>query len=134
MIRILIIENNIKLRKRIKRILLTKFPFLSVAEASDENEAFSEITKMRPDLIIMDIRLSGVNGLELTKKIKMRYPFIPIAINTNNDSPEYKTAAVQIGAEYFLSKKTNTINDLLSLAESIFLKRSEATNKAQECG
>jgi DNA-binding NarL/FixJ family response regulator len=89
---------------------------------------------MRPDLIIMDIRLSGVNGLELTKKIKMRYPFIPIAINTNNDSPEYKTAAVQIGADYFLSKKTNTINDLLSLAESIFLKRSEATNKAQECG
>ncbi|MGD8765503.1 MAG: response regulator [Desulfobacteraceae bacterium] len=134
MFKILIIEDNIKLRKRIKRILISKLPFLSVAEASDETEAFSEIEKKRPDLVIMDIRLAGENGLDLTKKIKMRYPFIPIVINTNNDSPEYKTAAVQVGADYFLSKTSNTINDLVSLAESIFLMGSEDTSNSYECG
>jgi DNA-binding NarL/FixJ family response regulator len=132
MFKILIIEDNIKLRKRIKKILISKLPFLSVAEASDENETFSEIEKKRPDLVMIDIRLAGENGLDLTKKIKMQYPSIPIAINTNNDSPEYKTAAVQVGADYFLSKKSNTINDLVSLAESIYLRESEDTSKTYE--
>ena len=134
MFKILIIEDNIKLRKRIKKILISKLPFLSVAEASDEKETFLEIEKKRPDLVIMDIRLAGENGLDLTRKIKMQYPFIPIAINTNNDSPEYKTAAFQVGADYFLSKKSNTINDLVSLAESIYLRESEDTSKTYECG
>lgn len=133
MFKILIIEYNVRLRKRIKKILMSKLPFLSVAEASDEKETFLEIEKKRPDLIIMDIRLAGENGLELTKKIKMRYPSIPIAINTNNDSPEYKTAAIKMGADYFLSKKSNTINELVSLAEYFFFKDHEDKIKNYEC-
>ena len=134
MFRILIVEDNIKLRRRIKRILISKLPFLSVAEASDEKETFSEIEKKRPDLVVMDIQLAAESGLNLTKKIKMRYPEIPVAINTNNDSPEYENAAVEVGADYFLSKKSNTINDLALLAESIFLKKSEVKIKTYECG
>ena len=124
MFNILIIDGNIRLRKRIKNILLSKLPFLSVAEASDEKETFSEIEKTQPTLIIMDIHLAGAHGLNLTKKIKMRFPLMPVAINTNNDTPEYKTASVQVGADYFLSKKTNTINDLMSLVESIYFGKS----------
>ena len=124
MFNILIIEDNIRLRQRIKDLLISKLPFLIIAEASDEKEAFSEIEKNRPDLVIMDIHMAAENGLNLTKMIKMRYPCIPIAINTNNDAPEYKTAAEKIGAEYFLSKKSNTINDLALLARSIFLKKT----------
>jgi len=134
MFNILIIEDDIKLRQRINKILISKLPLLSIAEASDEKETFSEIEKKRPDLVIMDIRLAGENGLNLTKKIKGRCPFIPIAINTNNDSAEYKTAAAQVGADYFLSKKSNTIYDLVSLAESIFLRESEDTSKTYKCG
>ena len=134
MFKIIIIEDNIKLRKRMKRILISKLPFLSVAEASDEKETFSEIGENRPDLVIIDIRLAGENGLNLTKKIKMQYPFIPVVINTNNDSPEYRSEAAQVGADYFFSKKSNTINELVSLAESIFLKESEDTSKTYEWG
>ena len=134
MFKILIIDDNIKLRKRIRRILISKLPFSSVAEASDETETFSEIEKKRPDLVIMDIRLACENGLDLTRKIKIRYPLIPIAINTNNDSPEYKSAAIQVGADHFLSKASNTIIDLVSLAEVIFLMGSEDTSNTYECG
>jgi DNA-binding NarL/FixJ family response regulator len=124
MFNILIIEDNIGLRQRIKSILISKLPFLNFAEASDEKEAFLEIEKNRPDLIIMDIHLTVESGLHLTETIKMQYPCIPIAINSNNDSPEYKAAADKVGAEYFFSKKTNTINDLALLAGSIFLKKT----------
>jgi DNA-binding NarL/FixJ family response regulator len=124
MLNILIIEDNIRLRQRIKSILKSKLPYLIVAEASDEKEAFSEIENNRPDLVIMDIHLAAENGLNLAKMIKMQYPYIPIAINTHSDSPEYKTAADQVGVEYFLSKKSNTINDLALLAGSIFFKKT----------
>ena len=134
MFKILIVEDNIKLRNRIKRILIAKLPFLSVAEASDEKDTFAEMEHQHPDLVIMDIRLGSENGLNLTKKIKMRYPSIPIAINTNHDSSEYKTAALRVGAEYFFSKKSNTINDLVSLAESIFLRGTEDASKTYETG
>jgi DNA-binding NarL/FixJ family response regulator len=125
MFSILIVEDNIKLRKRIKKILLSKCPSLNIEEASDENKAFSEIRKKQPLLVIIAIRLAGDNGLHLAKKIKDQYPHIPVAINTNHDSPEYKTAAVKVGVDYFLSKKSNSINDLVSLTQSICLRRAE---------
>ncbi|MEJ2727298.1 MAG: response regulator [Deltaproteobacteria bacterium] len=124
MLSILIVEDSVILRKRIKKILLSKLPSLNIAEASNENNVFSEIRKNRPALVIMDIRLAGNNGLNLTKKIKDRYPLIPVAIHTNHDSAEYKIAAAQVGADYFLSKKSNTIIDLVSLAQSVYLRRS----------
>jgi DNA-binding NarL/FixJ family response regulator len=124
MFNILIIDGNTGLRKRIKKILVSKLPFLSVAEASNEKETFSEIERTQPTLVIIDIRLAEAHGLNLTKKIKKRYPLLPVAVNTNNDSPEYKTASIQFGADYFLSKKTNTINDLMSLVESIYFRKS----------
>ena len=80
-------------------------------------------------MVIIDIRLASENGLNLTKKIKMQYPFIPVVINTNNDSPEYRSEAAQVGADYFLSKNSNTINELVSLAKSIFSKASVTTNQ-----
>jgi DNA-binding NarL/FixJ family response regulator len=126
---IIIIEENIKLRKQIKRILISKLPFLSIAEASDEKETFLEIGETHPDLVIIDIQLAGENGLNLTKEIKMQYPHIPVVINTNNDSPEYQNEATLVGADYFLSKRSNTINELVTLIESIFSKASVAANQ-----
>ena len=126
---IIIIEDNIKLRKQIKRILTSKIPFLSVAEASDEKETLLEISKKRPDCVIIDVQLAGENGLNLTKKIKIQYPHIPVVINTNNDSPEYRNEATLVGADYFLSKRSNTINELVTLIESIFSKASVAANQ-----
>lgn len=125
MCRILIVEDNIKLSKWIKNILLSKFPFLNIAEASNEDKAFSEISKKQPILVIMDIRLADDNGLHLAKKIKDQYPLIPVAINTNHDSPEYKNAAIKAGVDYFLSKKSNSINDLVSLTQSICFMGAE---------
>jgi DNA-binding NarL/FixJ family response regulator len=132
MFEILIVEDNIKLRKRIKKILVSKLPFLTVLEACDEKGTFLTIEKKQPHLVILDIRLACENGLNLAKKIKAQYPFIPIAINTNNDSPEYKSAAAQAGANFFLSKKSNTINDLVSLTEAILLRKAEDISETYE--
>ena len=66
----------------------------------------------------MDIRLPGENGLELTKKIKMSYPDIIIVILTSYDLPEYRQAARESKADYFVTKDSPT-QDFLTLVESI---------------
>lgn len=119
MYNIMVVENDIKLRQRIKAILEFKLPFVSVIEASDMEQTLKRIKLHPPEFIIVDIRLAKENGLVLAKKIKKKYPGIIITINSNYDSPEYQAEAQKIGADYFLSKKTNTIQDLLKLVQSI---------------
>ena len=122
MLKILIVEDNIKLRKKIKEILESRLSFVRITEAGDGKKTFTEIEKYHPDVIFMDIKLSRENGLKLTEKIKKQYPQIIIVINTSYDSPEYRGAVLKLGAEYFLSKKTNNITDIVVLVESIYFK------------
>ena len=62
-----------------------------------------KIKRMPPSLIFMDIGLPGLNGLQLTRKIKEDFPNIPIAMLTGYDFPEYRRTASEYGADrYFL--------------------------------
>lgn len=119
MYNIMVVENDVKLRQRIKAILEFKLPFVTVIEASDTKQTLKRIKQYHPKFILMDIRLEKENGLILAKKIKKEYPNIIITINSNYDSPEYQAEAEKVGVDCFLSKKTNTINDLLKLVQSI---------------
>ena len=116
---ILIVEDNISLRKMMKDILVAELHFATIAEASNVKETFMEISKNLPDIIIMDLKLEKENGLKLTKLIKEKYPQIIIVINSNYDSIEYRKAAQQKGADVFFSKKTNNVGDIIALTEFI---------------
>jgi YesN/AraC family two-component response regulator len=72
----------------------------------------------------MDIRLPGVNGLQLTRRIKKDLPHIRIAIVTSYDLPEYQQAAIQYGADRFFVK------DLLNWDEIEVFMRSIRDGKA----
>jgi len=116
-VNILIVEDNISLRKMMKDILVAELDFANIVEASNVKETLMEISKNLPDIIIMDIKLKKENGLKLTKLIKEKHPQIIIAINSNYDSLEYRKAAQQKGADVFLSKKTNNVGDIIALTK-----------------
>ncbi len=65
---------------------------------------FCKVDTVHPDLIFMDIRLSGESGLNLTKKIKAVFPDIMIFVLTSYDIPEYREAAFRCGADKFIVK------------------------------
>jgi len=90
-----------------------------VDEASDGKEVLQKVDTFRPDFILMDIKLPGESGLELTKKIKIDSPKTIISILTNYDLPEYRKAAYHYGADYFLSKSASTTDEILRLIETI---------------
>jgi DNA-binding NarL/FixJ family response regulator len=123
MFRALIVEDSTFFRQLLKEALHSRFPKMDITEAIDGVEALQKIDTLLPDLIFMDIKLPGESGLELTKKIKTQYPDIIIIILTAYDIPEYRDAAYQYKANYFLSKGSASKEDILRLVESILSDR-----------
>lgn len=125
MAKILIIEDNALIRRSLRDIVRRQFPSVSVEEARDQKEAIDKVQAFRPSLIFMDIKLPGGNGLYLTKKIKARLPSTAIAMITHYDIPEYRKAAVEWGANFFLSKCTSSRKDIVEIVESVVSEKGK---------
>ena len=123
MFKTLIVEDNVRFRECLKELLLSRIPSMVVEEVGDGEEALHKIDAHIPDLIFMDIKLPGENGLQVTKKVKTRYPEIVVIILTYYDSPEHREAAGQCGANHFLPKSTST-EEVVKLVQSIVSKKS----------
>jgi DNA-binding NarL/FixJ family response regulator len=119
MLKTLIVEDSVIFRTLLKEALTTRFPFMEIFETGDGEEALRMVEILPPDLIFMDIKLPGESGLDLTKKIKTEHPKIIVIILTSYDTPEYREAAEQVKADYFLAKGSSTKNSILGLIESI---------------
>ena len=122
MARVLLVEDNVTFQQTLKNLLSGRFPFMHFDVAKDGEEAFQKINDFRPNLIFMDVKLPGENGLEITKKTKDSKFDGLIIILTSHDLPEYREAAKSCGADYFISKGSSTAEEILTLVDSILLK------------
>lgn len=123
MFRTLIVEDSAFYRQLLKEALNSRFPSMDIFEATDGEKVLQKIEALRPDLVFMDIKLPGESGLELTQKIKTQYPEIIIIILTAYDIPEYREAAYQYNANYFLTKGSASKENILALVESALSDR-----------
>ena len=117
--KVLIVEDSPLFRKLLKETLHSRFPSMEISEAENGEEALQNVKAFCPDLIFMDIKLPGENGLQITAKIKAHCPDITVVILTSYDTQEYREAAVQAKASYFLSKGSSTREGILDLVKSI---------------
>jgi len=117
-LRTLIVEDNSLFRQTLRESLQKSFPQIVIEEAVNGAEALQRINALLPDLILMDIRLPGENGLGLTSKIKAIYPDATIFVLTNYDTPECRKAASRCGADRFIAK--DSLNQLEELIKSYF--------------
>lgn len=116
---LLIVEDDTQLREKITAILAEAFPTIQIFQAADAKDASRIIEAEQPAAAVVDIKLPDTSGLELTRSIKLTCPKTIVIINSNYDSLEYRHAATQNGADYFLSKKENPLKDLIGLVGSI---------------
>jgi DNA-binding NarL/FixJ family response regulator len=123
MFKTLIVEDSAFYRQLLNEALHSRFPSMDISEAKDGEDALKKVDALSPDLIFMDIKMPGESGLELTKKIKKQHPEIIIIMLTAYDMPEYREAAYQNKADYFLSKGSTSREDILTLVESILSGR-----------
>jgi DNA-binding NarL/FixJ family response regulator len=123
---VLIIENNDFFRRSFKEILKMYIPSLSVEESADGSDALKKINQKSPDVVFMDIRLPGKNGLELTREIKDHHPNVVISIFTSYDLPEYRKIAEEYGADHFLLKDTLTGAEIAALVKAIVAEKTKS--------
>ena len=127
MFSILIIESNEFFRESFAGMLRNYMPAVAIEETGDGNEAIEKIDRNVPDIIFVDLRLPGKNGLQLTKEIKARHPEIKVGIISNLDLPEYRTFVSDSGADYFLDKASLSGAQVIALIEEVLHHKMQAS-------
>jgi two-component system response regulator YesN len=125
---VLIVEDDERFRKRLRDSLASRFPNVIFGEAVNGKQAFQKIDSSKPVFICMDIGLGDDNGLELTKEIKNLHPEISILILTNYDYSEYRDAAFQNGADFFLVKGGATLAEIAESLEKVLCRKDNQKN------
>ncbi len=121
--RILIIDDNETFRQALKSLIRTGYPAIhAIDEAGNENQAFEKIASFVPDLIFSDISLPDENGLELIEKIKAAFPSASIVAMSHENGEEYEKAAIECGADRYVSKSVLTPDVIDELVRPIVLK------------
>jgi DNA-binding NarL/FixJ family response regulator len=119
MFKILIVDPNDPFRRSLKKVLVDRFPFIDIREASDGNGGLKMVQGFNPDLMFLEIHLPSQSGLDLARQIKHDHPEIIIVILTSYDLPEYKAAAKESGVEHLVPKDDWTGEDMMTLVQTI---------------
>lgn len=123
MFKTLLVEDNLHYRDILKSALLKRFVDLEIRETAGENDTLYAVNTYFPDLIFVDIDFNcGINGFDLTRAIKFEHPEIIVAILSQYDIPEYRVAAQQNGADFFLSKSSSLVC-ILDCVDSVVVSR-----------
>ncbi len=122
---VLLVEDSSTFRKSMREMLALRFPGIEVEEASDGEQALQKLENTNPDLIFMDIRLPGKNGLEVTRIIKEANSDVEVVILTSYDIPEYRAAALRSGASHFFTKGNAGSDEIADFVRSVFHQRGK---------
>jgi DNA-binding NarL/FixJ family response regulator len=129
-LRVMIVDDSLSFRELFKAELSSRFPSIKVIDVGKGGEALKYLALYPIDLIFVDIRLPGENGLELTKRIKAKYKDVVVAILTIYDFQEYRKAAIQCGASYFITKDSLSFGEIAKIIKCI----QEAKDSSLEGG
>ncbi|BCJ34714.1 DNA-binding response regulator [Actinocatenispora thailandica] len=103
---VLIADDQALLRGSFRVLVDTADGLRAVGEAADGAEAVTQATRLRPDVVLMDVRMPGTDGIEATRRICAELPETRVLILTMFDLDEYVYAALRAGASGFLLKDT----------------------------
>jgi two-component system, NarL family, response regulator DevR len=104
MIRLVVIDDHEMVREGLKAILTAEPDFEIVGDAPNAEQAFELIDRLRPDVILLDVRLPGVSGIEICRIVTERYPDIAVIIVTTYTDETLIAQCIQAGARGFIVK------------------------------
>jgi len=107
-IKVLLVDDHAILREGVHALLAREPDISVVGEAGDGREALELVPRLRPHVVIMDIVMPRMNGLEATRLIKEQYPHVRVLILSMYDDHEYVVQIIQAGASGYVLKRVVT--------------------------
>ena len=117
MIRVLVVDDHAILRDGIRSILESQEDIIVVGEADDGSKAIENVKETLPDVVLMDLSMPKLNGLEATRFIKEHFPQVKVLILTQHDDREYILPALRAGAAGYVLKRSGRREMLNALRE-----------------
>ena len=116
-INVLLADDHVLVRNGIKSMLESEADINVVGEASDGAEAVESVKKLKPDIVILDIRMPRMTGLEAAAKLRQAVPGVKSVILSMHDSEEYVIEALNAGAFGYLLKDTDKFEFIKALKQ-----------------
>lgn len=120
-VRVLLVDDNARFLELEAALLKVDPRFEIVGRALSGREALVEIRRLQPDLVLLDVAMPDLNGLELTRYLKKRSSTPSIIIVTTYNDPEYLQAALEANADGFVAKADLGLK-LLPMIYALFQK------------
>jgi len=115
MVRILIADDHPLVRSGMRALLTATEDLEVVGEAATGEEAISLAAALQPDVIVMDLRMPGINGIEATRRIMQSYPHMRILVVTLFEDDDSVFAALRAGARGYILKEANEVEVLRAI-------------------
>ena len=103
-LRVLLADDHVLVRAGLRKLLESIPDLLVVGEADDGMALLALIAQLQPDLVLMDIAMPGLNGLETTARVKKNWPEVRVVILSMHQNEEYVRQALRHGAAGYLLK------------------------------
>ena len=118
-IRCLLTDDHTLFRQGVRRLLETESSdFEVVGEASDAGQAVEKAKDLHPDVMVLDVTMPRMNGLEACRLLRRQAPGLEILFVTQHDSPQMMREALEAGARGYVVK-SNAARDLLEAVEAV---------------
>lgn len=120
-IRVLVVDDHAIVREGICALLARREDIEVVGEAADGNRAIDAVVRLDPDVVLMDIAMPGMNGLEATREIHTRFPSVRILVLTQHENKEYILPLLHAGAAGYVTKDVRA-SELAEAIRSVYEK------------
>jgi DNA-binding NarL/FixJ family response regulator len=117
-IRVALVDDHSLVRDGIKALLAVMAPLEVVGEAESGAQAIEMVGRCQPDLLLVDISLRDMNGLELTRVLRSRYPTLKVLVLSMYDNNEYVSESVRAGASGYVLKNSPS-REIIAAIEAI---------------
>ncbi|MBI4267031.1 MAG: response regulator transcription factor [Chloroflexi bacterium] len=104
-IKILLVDDHAIMRDGIRALLSPHNDIEIIGEAAEGKEAIEKVGELQPDVVVMDIAMPEMDGLEATRRIMKKYPKAKVLVLTQYDNREYVLAAIKAGATGYVPKR-----------------------------